>query len=142
LAEIAGPTGRAIALERSHRFVSQIRARGAANIEAVETDLLDYDWPVAVADAVWCRWVLAFVADPAKVLRGMARALKPGGVLVIQEYFDYAAWRLEHFDLWFTHSLRFEDNLHIHRTRRRSAGRRFCPRGLERSALRLCAEAL
>lgn len=94
LAEIAGPNGHVIALERSHRFVSAIRAHGAANIEAVETDLLDYDWPAAVADAVWCRWVLAFVADPAKALRGMARALKPGGALVIQEYFDYASWRL------------------------------------------------
>lgn len=94
LAEIAGPNGHAIALERSHRFVSAIRAHGVENIEEVETDLLDYDWPAAVADAVWCRWVLAFVADPAKALRGMVRALKPGGALVIQEYFDYAAWRL------------------------------------------------
>lgn len=94
LAGIVGHTGRVVALERSHRFITAIRTLNIPNIEPVETDLLDYAWPEAMADAVWCRWVLAFVNDPAKVLAGMARILKPGGVLVIQEYFDYAAWRL------------------------------------------------
>jgi len=98
LAEIVGPRGRVIAVERSHRFLGALQtmatARGIANIETVEADLLEYDWPQAVADRIWCRWVLAFIADPAKVVRGMARALKPGGKLIIQEYYDYASWHL------------------------------------------------
>ncbi len=60
----------------------------------METDLLEYQWPEAVADRAWCRWVLSFVNDPAKVLRGVARALKPGGKLIIQEYYDYGSWHL------------------------------------------------
>ena len=98
LAEIVGPKGKVIAIERSHRFVAALMAfaaaRGLGAIETVEADLLDHDWPEAIADAAWCRWVLAFVSDPAKVIAGAARALKPGGRLVIQEYYDYASWRL------------------------------------------------
>jgi ubiquinone/menaquinone biosynthesis C-methylase UbiE len=98
LAEIVGPKGRVIALERSHRFLAALKANaeahGLANVEAVDTDLLDYAWPERIADRVWCRWVLAFVADPAAVVRGFARALKPGGKAIIQEYYDYGSWRL------------------------------------------------
>lgn len=98
LAEIVGASGRVIAVERSHRFLDVLRAqataRTLANIETVETDLLDYAWPEAMADCIWCRWVLAFLPDPEKVLRGMARALKPNGRILLQEYYDYASWRL------------------------------------------------
>ena len=98
LAEIVGDTGRVLAVERSHRFVSALQARakayGIANIAAVESDLLDYAWPTEAADRIWCRWVLAFVSDPAKVLRGMLKALKPGGALMLHEYYDYASWHI------------------------------------------------
>ncbi|HEY2071495.1 MAG TPA: methyltransferase domain-containing protein [Rhizomicrobium sp.] len=96
LAEIVGPEGRVIGVERSRRFLDALAERtdGHPNVRAIEADLLDYDWPEAVADRIWCRWVLAFVSDPARVVAGMARALKPGGALLIQEYWDYASWRL------------------------------------------------
>ncbi|MDE2161968.1 MAG: methyltransferase domain-containing protein [Alphaproteobacteria bacterium] len=98
LAQIVGRDGKVIALERSRRFLAALsafaEARGLANIAAVEADLLEYEWPHAVADRAWCRWVLAFLNDPAKVLRGVARALKPGGKLILQEYYDYASWHL------------------------------------------------
>jgi hypothetical protein len=44
------------------------------------------------ADGAWCRWVFAFVKDPRALLRRVAAALKPGGALVVHEYFDYGAW--------------------------------------------------
>jgi ubiquinone/menaquinone biosynthesis C-methylase UbiE len=98
LAEIVGPTGRVIALERSRRFLDALedraRRRGLANIETIETDLVDFDWTSISADRLWCRWVLAFVPDPARIVRGMARALKPGGAALLHEYYDYASWRL------------------------------------------------
>jgi ubiquinone/menaquinone biosynthesis C-methylase UbiE len=98
LSEIVGASGKVIALERSQRFLDALaqaaNARGLSNIEAIATDLLDYDWPPLVADRIWCRWVLAFVSEPGRVLAGMAKALKPGGKLLIQEYYDYSSWRL------------------------------------------------
>lgn len=107
LAEIVGPTGRVIALERSRRFLDALEARaaarGLANITSIEADLVEFGWSGLAADRLWCRWVLAFVNDPAIVVRGMAKALKPGGALLLHEYYDYASWRLA------PHSALFED---------------------------------
>jgi SAM-dependent methyltransferase len=46
-----------------------------------------------IADAVWCRWVFSFIKNPRALLEHMAAALRPGGVIVLHEYFDYATWR-------------------------------------------------
>jgi SAM-dependent methyltransferase len=98
MAEIVGSTGKVVAIERSHRFLEQLRTSAAArqlhNIESIEADLIEFEWPEAIADFAWCRWVLTFAADPEAVLRGIARSLKPGGSLAVQEYYDYGAWRL------------------------------------------------
>lgn len=98
LAEIVGPTGRVIALERSRRFLDALeaaaKARGLANIQTVETDLADFDWTSVSADFLWCRWVLAFIPSPAAIVAGMARALKPRGAALFHEYYDYASWRI------------------------------------------------
>ena len=97
LAEIVGPRGRIISVERSGRFLDTLKGeaalRGLEQIEAIESDLLEYKWPESSADFIWCRWVLAFVADPARVVAGMAKALKPGGAILFHEYCDYRAWR-------------------------------------------------
>lgn len=96
LAEIVGPRGRILAVERSRRFLDALAksatARGLANIETVEADLLNYRWPTAAMDRIWCRWVLAFVTDPARVVCGMAQALRPGGEAIFHEYYDYGSW--------------------------------------------------
>ena len=98
LAEIVGPKGRVIALERSRRFLDALeanaRARGLSNIETIETDLTDFDWASISADRLWCRWVLAFVPEPGAIVRGMAQALKPRGSALLHEYYDYASWHL------------------------------------------------
>ncbi|MGQ0741319.1 MAG: class I SAM-dependent methyltransferase [Alphaproteobacteria bacterium] len=105
LAEIAGPKGRVIAIDRSRRFLDVLRetakARGLANIEIVDAELTDDVWPKGEADFIWCRWVFAFVREPAAVMRRMAEALKPGGALLSQEYYDYRGWRLAPADAEF-----------------------------------------
>jgi SAM-dependent methyltransferase len=97
LAEIVGPKGQVLAYERSHRFLESLQARaaglGLANIVATERDVADEPLGEAVADAAWCRWVLSFVADPARAVAHIARALKPGGVAIFHEYAAYDAWR-------------------------------------------------
>lgn len=98
LAEIVGPSGRVVALERSHRFLDALRdtaaQRGIAHIDTFEIDLDESDLPALQVDGAWVRWVFAFVTRPRDLLTRVRRVLKPGGRLVVHEYFDYSTWRL------------------------------------------------
>jgi ubiquinone/menaquinone biosynthesis C-methylase UbiE len=108
LATLVGPTGRAIGIERSRRFLDAAAAlateRDVTNCEWHEHDLDHGELPVRDADGAWTRWVYAFVQDPRGLLARTARALRPGGVLVVHEYVDYRSWQLvperEEFE-WF-----------------------------------------
>ena len=97
LAEIVGPDGRVVALERSRGFLAALAGRaatlGLTNIEARCTDVAAEPFGEGFADMAWCRWVLSFVADPARTVDHIARALKAGGIAIFHEYADYAAWR-------------------------------------------------
>jgi SAM-dependent methyltransferase len=98
LAEIVGPGGRVVAVDRSRRFLDRLeataRGRGLTQIETLERDLDEQSLPQLAADGVWTRWVYAFVRDPKRVLEIAAQALKPGGRMVVHEYVDYRTWRL------------------------------------------------
>jgi SAM-dependent methyltransferase len=98
LAEIVGPAGRVIAVERSRRFLDALVARaarlGLLNVEALEQDVVEESIGNGVADAVWCRWLLCFLAEPRVALARIAQALKPGGVAIFHEYADYGAWQM------------------------------------------------
>ncbi len=97
LAEIVGPTGQVVAVDKSRRFLDVLdaatRQRGITNVSVHELDLDAEELPDVKADGAWCRWVLTFVAQPREVLERVCGALKPGGVLVIHEYFDYSTWQ-------------------------------------------------
>ncbi len=98
LAELTGLRGRVIAIERSRRFLDALRATAGArelsNIEAIEADLDSDPLPPLAADGAWVRWVFAFVRQPKELLRRVRQLLRPGGTLVLHEYFDYRTWRL------------------------------------------------
>ena len=98
LAEIVGPAGRVLAVERSRRFLNALERRaaslGLSNIEALERDVLDSPFGDAVADFAWCRWLLCFLSEPRRALANISRALKSGGVAVFHEYADYGAWQM------------------------------------------------
>lgn len=97
LAEIVGPTGRVIAMDRSRRFLDfleQTRTRrGLGQIEVRELDLDVDPLPEVQADGAWCRWVFAFVRGRRELLARLGRAIRPGGVAVFHEYYDYRTWR-------------------------------------------------
>jgi SAM-dependent methyltransferase len=98
LAEIVGPTGRVVAFDRCRHFLEVLRksarVRGLNQLTACEADLGRDELPEAGADGAWCRWVLSFVSRPRDLLARVAGALRPGGVLVLHEYFDYGTWRI------------------------------------------------
>ena len=94
LAEIAGPSGRVFALDRSRRFLDALEAEGMQNVQTVEIDLDQDELQLHDLDGAWARWVFAFVRKPRELVKKVREALRPGAPLVIHEYFDYATWRL------------------------------------------------
>src|SRR6266481_7207351 len=80
LSEIVGPSGEVVAIERSSKFVSAMkeacRVRAVTNVKIHELDLMTDDLPGGGYDFSWCRWVLAFVSDPALLITKMAGALR------------------------------------------------------------------
>lgn len=104
LAEIVGPTGEVVAVERSARFVKAAqmlcRARGLTNVRVHELDLMTDELPAQRMDAAWCRWVASFVQNPAMLVAKLAAAIRPGGVAIFHEYSDYSTWRLAPRNRW------------------------------------------
>lgn len=99
LADIVGPAGRVTAVERSAKFLQVMKdtcqRRGLSNVLIHELDLMTDELPGADHDFSWCRWVACFVADPARLVRRIAGALRPGGRAIFHEYGHYRTW--QHF---------------------------------------------
>ncbi len=78
------------AVERSAAFASTlerlVRKDGLGPSRIFFSDLIDADLPANTYDLIFARWVFLFLPDPAAHIRLLARALKPGGVLAIQDY--------------------------------------------------------
>jgi ubiquinone/menaquinone biosynthesis C-methylase UbiE len=98
LAEIVGPEGTVVAVERSARFVEAGRAmlesHGLGNVQYHELDLMADPLPAGGMDASWCRWVACFVSSPALLLDKLAAVIRPGGVAIFHEYIQYDSLRL------------------------------------------------
>lgn len=97
LAEIVGPTGQVVAVERSSNFVRALRercrARSIENVQIHELDLMTDPLPEESYDFSWCRWVASFVTDPALLIRKLSQVLRPGGKAIFHEYAHYLTWR-------------------------------------------------
>jgi SAM-dependent methyltransferase len=97
LAEIVGPTGEVTALERSPNFVQAIKEavgeRGLTNVKIHELDLMTDELPAGDYDFSWCRWVVAFVSDPALFMQKLGRVMPKGSVSIFHEYAHYETWR-------------------------------------------------
>ena len=97
LAEIVGPTGEVVALERSHNFIRAMettrRARAFANVKIHELDLMKCEWPKGSYDFAWCRWVVSFVIDQSLLIKKLSAVMPKGSVAIFHEYGHYETWR-------------------------------------------------
>jgi SAM-dependent methyltransferase len=97
LAEIVGPTGEVVALERSQNFIRAMetacRARSLANVKIHELDLMQDQLPEGHYDFVWCRWVVSFVNDPSLLIKKLGAIMQKGSVAIFHEYGHYETWR-------------------------------------------------
>jgi SAM-dependent methyltransferase len=97
IAELVGPTGKVVAVERSTNFVNAIknviRDRELANVEVHELDVMNDDLPGGPFDFSWCRWVLCFVSDPNLLVKKIGGVLRTGGRAIFHEYGHYTTWQ-------------------------------------------------
>lgn len=86
LAGLAGPTGRAIGVERSEAMAAEARRRcEGSGAEILLGDAGALPLPDDVADGCRCERVLQHLDDPAAAVAEMARIVRPGGVVVASE---------------------------------------------------------
>src|SRR5262249_35660801 len=98
LAEVVGPSGLVVAIDREARAVATARSRAEAaghrNIESVVAT--DDEIPVARPfDAALGRYVLPHQRDPVAMIRRAASAVRPGGVVAFHEFPAYQPNRFQ-----------------------------------------------
>lgn len=98
LARLVGPAGRVVGVDVSPRFVAHLQALAAAlHLANVAVEVQDVDalsLPAESFDGAYARWVLTFVRRPQAVVAGVARALRPGGRLVVHDYSRYSGFQV------------------------------------------------
>lgn len=95
------PRGEVVGVDESQSYLDflarQASAQGLRNLHTHRVDAVQLEHAVSIGpgafDFAYARWLMCFVSDPAAVIRGVARALKPGGSFLVQDYFNYEAMR-------------------------------------------------
>jgi SAM-dependent methyltransferase len=85
-----GRRGSVTALDQSPAWMASLARhvgeRGWTNVHLVAKRIQDADLGQARYDLIFARWVLSFLPDVAALVARLARALKPGGVLAVEDY--------------------------------------------------------
>jgi ubiquinone/menaquinone biosynthesis C-methylase UbiE len=81
--EVIGVDREAVQLATAKQLAA---AEGVQNVHFLQGDAAALDLPDDSFDAAYCRFVLEHVAEPAQVLREMARVVKPGGWVCAHEW--------------------------------------------------------
>jgi len=102
LAQLVGPTGRVIAIDESASFLKQlndeVKSRRLLNVERILGDVQELDKALpgrgGYIDLAYARWVFCFLRQPEDVVRHLARLVRPGGRVAVQDYFNYESMTL------------------------------------------------
>lgn len=81
LAERVGPAGSVVAADIDPRFLTDL----PENVEVRQLDLRTDDLESEAYDLLHCRLLLMHLPDPDTVLKRFVAALRPGGVLLVEE---------------------------------------------------------
>ena len=88
LSRRVGPSGHVTALDLDTSLLTSLEDE--PNVDVVEGDVLELDFPVSSFDLIHTRLVLMHIPERRRVLERFASWLRPGGVLVVEEL-DYMA---------------------------------------------------
>ena len=87
-ADLVGPTGRVVGVDVASAAVRRASTRAQSadidNVYFVQGDPLEMEFTDRF-DAIIGRLVVMYLPDPAEALRKLARHLRPGGLIVVQE---------------------------------------------------------
>jgi len=98
LAHLVGSGGSVLGVDVSARFLGhlerQAAQRGLPQVAVRQGDVARLELEEGGFDGAFARWVLCFTPDPQAVIRGVARALRPGGAFAVLDYLDYEGFRV------------------------------------------------
>lgn len=98
LAFIAGEAGKVIGVDKSEgyiRHLNELSRLQHLRIDAICADFNEMQLEPNSLDGMYCRWALAWLPNPEEVLEKVYRAMKPGGKMVIHEYYDWTTHQTE-----------------------------------------------
>ena len=98
LAEIVGPSGKVLGVDRSQSFINHLeweKDKGNLNIEPILSTFDDLELDSESLDRIYCRWALAWIPNPKEILHKLKYFLKPGGEMVIHEYYFWTSHRTQ-----------------------------------------------
>ncbi|MBL8889341.1 MAG: methyltransferase domain-containing protein [Planctomycetaceae bacterium] len=96
LAQLVTRRGCVVGVDESHRFIAYLNEQATArhlpqlsgrvgDVHALPNLLADQQ----PFDLAYVRWLLCFVRDPNAVVAGIVESLRPGGAIVVHDYFHY-----------------------------------------------------
>ena len=98
LAYMVGSSGRIIAVDKSQEYIDHLNVKArneGLNIETICADFHDLALEDDSLDGVYIRWALAWVEDAQTIIEKLSKALRPGGVIVVQEYYNWYTFQTE-----------------------------------------------
>ena len=102
LRERTGAEGCVEAYDAAADWLTLIDARstelGWENVSTSEADLRSLELEEGAYDLIFSRWVFSFLPDPEGIIARLSKALKPGGVLAIEDYNHHGVSTYPHSD--------------------------------------------
>ncbi len=90
LRHIVGDEGEITLLEPSSYYINSIRSAAElnnwTNLKYIQGTVEESELPENYYNIIYSRWVISFVPDPEYFVAILAKALKPGGILAIEDY--------------------------------------------------------
>ena len=99
LAYIVGQQGKVIGVDQSKHFIDYlqkgIELDGLENVDLQCASFDDMELEEESLDGIYHRWALAWSDNPQYIISRLYEALKPGGVIVSHEYYDWSIFQTE-----------------------------------------------